>query len=122
MDLLFQESTTVCAYTEFGKTFVVWFGRRVSVPNHESLRTEIELYLENEAGPWDRFFFSLREGIDLKAHQFSASNSVGRLLAPKSCLVLVCQTLRGTTYKRFGCKEQLVSFHKHLKLSKSIDY
>ena len=98
MDLLFQENTTVYAYTEFGKTFVVWFGRRVSVQNRESLRAKTELYLENEAFPSGGFFFSLREGIDLKAHQFSASNSTSRLLAPKSCLVLVCQTLRLVTY------------------------
>ena len=56
MDLLFQESTTVYAYTEFGKTFVVWFGRRVLVPKHESLRAKTELYLENEAFPAGVFF------------------------------------------------------------------
>ena len=54
----------------FGAIFVVWFGCRVLVPKRESLRAKTELYLENEAGPWDGFFLYVREGIDLRAHQF----------------------------------------------------
>ena len=40
----------------FGAIFVVWFGRSILVQNRESLRAKTELYLENEAGPWDVFF------------------------------------------------------------------